>query len=51
MLGTPKAKTLYKIVIPSAMQSITSGLRIALGLSWVVLVVGETVASRPDWAP
>ncbi len=43
MLGTPKAKTLYKIVIPSAMQSITSGLRIALGLSWVVLVVGETV--------
>lgn len=43
MLGTPRVQSLYKVVLPSAMPNIVSGLRIALGLSWVILVVGETV--------
>lgn len=43
MLGTPAVQMLYKVVLPSAMHSIVGGLRIALGLSWVILVVGETV--------
>lgn len=43
MLGTPPVQTLYKVVLPSAIPSIVSGLRVALGLSWVILVVGETV--------
>lgn len=43
MLGVSKARILIDVVLPSAMPSITSGLRVALGLSWVVLVVGETV--------
>jgi NitT/TauT family transport system permease protein len=43
MLGTPPAQTLYKVVLPAAMPSIVGGLRIALGLAWVILVVGETV--------
>ena len=46
MLGTPPAHTLYKVVLPAAVPSIVSGLRIALGLSWVILVVGETVGIR-----
>ncbi|WKG07504.1 ABC transporter permease [Nocardia sp. PE-7] len=46
MLGTPRAHTLYKVVLPAAVPSIVSGLRIALGLSWVILVVGETVGIR-----
>uniref|UniRef100_UPI002028C2B5 ABC transporter permease n=1 Tax=Actinotalea sp. C106 TaxID=2908644 RepID=UPI002028C2B5 len=43
MLGTKQAQVLYKVVLPSAMHSIVGGLRIALGLAWVILVVGETV--------
>ncbi|WP_280421071.1 ABC transporter permease [Nocardia carnea] len=46
MLGTPPAQTLYKVVLPAAVPTIVSGLRIALGLSWVILVVGETVGIR-----
>lgn len=46
MLGTPTWKTFFTVVLPSSMQSITSGLRVGLGLSWVVLVVGETVGIR-----
>ena len=46
MLGTPSWKSFFTVVLPSSMQSITSGLRVGLGLSWVVLVVGETVGIR-----
>ncbi|WP_432545449.1 ABC transporter permease [Kineococcus sp. SYSU DK004] len=43
MLGTPAVQALYKVVLPAAVPSIVGGLRIALGLAWVILVVGETV--------
>ncbi|MBF6170241.1 ABC transporter permease [Nocardia blacklockiae] len=46
MLGTRPAQTLYKVVLPAAVPGIVAGLRIALGLSWVILVVGETVGIR-----
>lgn len=46
MLGTRPGQVLYKVVLPASMRSIVSGLRIALGLSWVILVVGETVGIR-----
>lgn len=46
MLGTRRGHELYKIVIPAAAPGIISGLRIALGLSWVILVVGETTGIR-----
>ncbi|MEV0077229.1 ABC transporter permease [Nocardia neocaledoniensis] len=46
MLGTPPAHTLYKVVLPAAVPGVVAGLRIALGLSWVILVVGETVGIR-----
>jgi len=43
MLGTGERAMLYKVVLPAALPSIFAGMRIALGLAWVVLVVGETV--------
>lgn len=46
MLGTPKRAVMYRVVLPASLRSIVSGLRIALGLSWVILVVGETVGIR-----
>lgn len=46
MLGTRPRAILYRVVLPASMRSIVSGLRIALGLAWVILVVGETVGIR-----
>ena len=43
MLGTPRLQALVKVVLPAAAPQIISGMRIAMGLSWVILVVGETV--------
>jgi NitT/TauT family transport system permease protein len=43
MLGTSEGQMLYKVILPAALPSIFAGMRIALGLAWVVLVVGETV--------
>jgi NitT/TauT family transport system permease protein len=43
MLGTNERQMLYKVVLPAALPTIFAGLRIALGLAWVVVVVGETV--------
>lgn len=43
MLGTPRLQALYKVVMPAAASQIIAGMRIAMGLAWVILVVGETV--------
>ncbi len=41
MLGTPKAAIFTRIILPAASPSIFTGIRIGLGLAWVLLVVGE----------
>lgn len=41
MLGTSKEKALWKVVFPAAIPGIVGGLRIAVGLAWALLVVGE----------
>lgn len=43
MLGTSEREMLYKVILPAALPSVFAGMRIALGLAWVVVVVGETV--------
>ncbi|MFP7761409.1 ABC transporter permease [Marisediminicola sp. LYQ85] len=43
MLGISRLGTLLKVVVPASAPGILGGLRIGLGLSWVILVVGETV--------
>jgi len=42
MLGTSSARMLTRIVLPAALPSILTGMRVALGFAWVVVVVGET---------
>jgi NitT/TauT family transport system permease protein len=42
MLGTSRANVLLKVVVPAATPGIVSGLRIGLGLAWVILVLGES---------
>jgi NitT/TauT family transport system permease protein len=43
MLGTGEREMLYKVILPAAVPAVFAGARIALGLAWVVVVVGETV--------
>ncbi|MEM7230738.1 MAG: ABC transporter permease subunit [Planctomycetota bacterium] len=38
---------LFKIVIPSALPLIFAGLRISLGVGWMVLIAGELLSSSP----
>jgi NitT/TauT family transport system permease protein len=46
MLGTSRAKVLWRVVIPSALPSIVTGLRLGLGLAWVLVIVAEMLAVR-----
>lgn len=41
MLGAPRWRRLTSVVVPAAVPGIVSGLRVSLGLSWALLVVGE----------
>lgn len=41
MLGTPRAAIFPQVILPAASPSIFTGIRIGLGLAWVLLVVGE----------
>ena len=41
MLGTPRAAIFGRVILPAASPSIFTGIRIGLGLAWVLLVVGE----------
>lgn len=42
MLGTSRMRMLTRIALPAALPSILTGMRVALGFAWVVVVVGET---------
>jgi len=39
--------TVYKIAIPSALPMIFTGLRISLGIGWMVLIAAEMLAQNP----
>ena len=41
MLGVSKSAMFPKVVLPAALPSIFTGLRLGLGFAWVVIVVGE----------
>jgi len=41
MLGCSPSAQFFKVVLPAALPSIFTGLRLGLGLAWFVIVVGE----------
>ena len=41
MLGTPRHGIFARVILPAASPSIFTGIRVGLGLAWVLLVVGE----------
>ena len=46
MMGATRAQILRRVVLPSAMPSIFTGLRIGLGIAWTAVIVSEMVAVK-----
>ncbi|MDO9360400.1 MAG: ABC transporter permease subunit [Polaromonas sp.] len=44
--GLGRVELIYSVILPGALQPILVGIRYALGVAWLTLVVGETIASR-----
>ena len=42
MLGTTRVGILARVVLPASAAAIVNGMRVGLGLAWVVLVLSET---------
>lgn len=40
-LGASRRRTIFKVILPAAAPSIVSGLRISMGISWLVIVAAE----------
>lgn len=47
VLQLPTTKTVTKVVMPSAMPLIFTGLRLSLGVGWMVLIAAEMLAQNP----
>ncbi len=46
MMGASPSQVLRRVVLPAAMPSIFTGLRIGLGISWTAVIVSEMVAVK-----
>ncbi len=44
--GLSRPALVWSIILPAALQPILVGIRYGLGVAWLTLVVGETIASR-----
>ncbi|GAB5501405.1 MAG: ABC transporter permease [Pyruvatibacter sp.] len=47
VLQLPRVTTIRKVVLPSAMPLIFTGLRLSLGVGWMVLIAAEMLAQNP----
>ena len=46
MLGAGEATILFKVVLPSALPSVFTGLRLGVGIAWTAVIVAEMVAVK-----
>ena len=46
MLGASETTILFKVVFPSALPSIFTGLRLGIGIAWTAVIVAEIVAVK-----
>jgi nitrate/nitrite transport system permease protein len=47
VLQLSKLKTLFKVLLPSALPYIFTGLRLSLGIAWLVIVAAEMLTGAP----
>lgn len=45
-MGVPKQRMLWKVLLPAAQHAILTGLRIALGFSFVIAIAAEMIAAQ-----
>jgi nitrate/nitrite transport system permease protein len=48
-LGASRLRTIFKVIIPAALPNIVSGLRISMGIAWLVIVAAEMLLGT-GWA-
>lgn len=46
MLGANQREMLVRVILPAAMPSVMTGLRLSMGIAWVLVVVAEILAVR-----
>ncbi len=46
MMGTNQREMLARVILPAAMPSVMTGLRLSMGIAWVLVVVAEILAVR-----
>ncbi len=46
MLGASPARTLWAVILPASLPSILTGLRLAMGLAWVLVIVAEMISVK-----
>ena len=45
-MGTAQRRLLWKVLLPASLQAILTGLRIALGFSFVIAIAAEMIAAN-----
>jgi NitT/TauT family transport system permease protein len=46
MLGAQRRRLLFRVVLPGALPTITTGMRVGLGFSWMCVIVSEMLAVK-----
>lgn len=46
MMGANRREMLLRVILPAAMPSVMTGLRLSMGIAWVLVVVAEILAVR-----
>jgi NitT/TauT family transport system permease protein len=46
MLGASSLRTLWAVILPASLPSILTGLRLAMGLAWVLVIVAEMISVK-----
>ena len=46
MLGTSRRELLFRVVLPAALPSVFTGLRLGIGIAWILVIVAEMLAVR-----
>src|SRR5262245_49296254 len=46
MMGANERELLIRVILPGALPSIMTGVRLSMGIAWVLVVIGEIVAVR-----
>lgn len=47
VLGLSRLKTLFKVILPSALPYMFTGFRLSLGIAWLVIVAAEMLTGAP----